>query len=61
MKIKASDVKVGMELPNGSEVISVDVEESGNIGITFLAHDYDCGEDEYFPCEYSPDEMIDVL
>lgn len=61
MFIKASDVKVGMDTPNGGYVQSVEVESNGNIGITFVTHDYDCGEDDYFPCEYSPDELIEVV
>lgn len=60
MFIKAKDVKEGMETPNGS-IHSAEVETNGNIGITFTAHDYDCGEDDYFPCEYSPDELVEVV
>lgn len=60
MFIKASDVKAGMDTPSGS-IHSVEVETNGNIGITFIAHDYDCGEDDYFPCEYSPDELVEVV
>lgn len=55
--IKAKDVTVGMMIGD-SEVVEVLRLETGMIGITFMVHDYDCGEDEYFPCEYNPDDII---
>lgn len=57
--IKAKDVTVGMMLAGG-EVVEA-ATEFGVVGITYKVHDYDCGEDEYFPCEYQPDDIIQII
>ena len=57
--IKAKDVKVGMEIA-GDLVAEVIVVSETVIQIDFQSYDVDCGEVEYFPCEFHPEEEISL-
>lgn len=57
--IKARDLKVGMDLGDWGSVEEVGEVVNGRIGVTFCAHDYDCGEDEYFPCDLEADQLLE--
>ncbi len=56
--IKARDLKVGMYLRPWGTVEEVGEVVNGRIDVTFSFHDYDCGEDEYFPCNFGADEPL---
>lgn len=56
--IKARDLKVGMDLGNWGSVVEVSEVINGRVEVTFSAHDYDCGEDEYYPCDLDAEEIL---
>lgn len=57
--IKARDLKVGMDLGKWGSVEEVGEVVNGRIGVTFFAHDYDCGEGEFFPCDLDAEEILE--
>lgn len=55
--VKAKDVKVGMEIA-GDLVVEVILVSETVIQIDFQSYDAECGEVEYLPCEFHPEEEI---
>jgi hypothetical protein len=60
-KIKAIDLKVGMELEDGAMVVEVGEVSGDTIEITLSSYDPDCGEVDYFPMVVPVSEEYDVL
>lgn len=54
--MKAVDLKVGMELEDGSVVESIDIFDDGTMDVCLSCIDHDCGEVEYFPISVSIDD-----
>lgn len=61
MKVRAIDLKVGMELESGDTVKSVDVAEDGKVEVCFGYIDDECGDVEYFPVIVEADEEYEVM
>jgi len=58
--IKVKDLKVGMETDSGC-VEDIAVLTDGKIDVTFSIYDYDCGENEYFPCILDSNEVVNLI
>lgn len=56
--IKARDLKVGMYLGAWGTVEEVSAPANGVVNVTFSVHDFDCGEDEFFPMELDLEKVL---